>query len=554
MNNKLLILAKILLKSGGNSPGKNKKSRPQLLIIAIVALAFTPLVIGIVKFLSNAYESLLSIDQQGVMLSVGFTISAFIIFFFGIFYVLNTFYFSNDVESLLPLPLRPSEILGAKFIVTVIYEYLTELIFILPILIVYGMKSNASIIYWIYSGAIFLILPIIPLVLSSLIIMPVMRFTSIAKNKDRFRFVSSLVALALGLGINFGIQRFAVQTIDPGQLQNLFIQGNNSLVGTVSRLFPSSKFAVESLLNSSNLSGVINILLFLCLSLLAFVLFQYLGGLLYFKGVRGVSESSSKRKKLTKEELNRNTTKNSVLKTYTLKELRLLFRTPTYFLNCILMNFLYPLFLIFPFLAQSNGSESLGQLGKYMTDKSISGYILVIAFGAIVFMSSSNGITSTSISREGQYIYINKYLPVSFSDQIMAKVLSGVSMGIVGMFSLLIAAIVLFKIQIFMIFGVMLTGFAAILFTSFTGILIDLYNPKLNWDTEQKAVKQNLNVIFTLLICSAIGGLTVFAVFMLKLDFFQTLAGIIIIFGIIDLLLYYLLTTIGVTRFSKIEI
>jgi len=56
------------------------------------------MVIEIVKFLSLAYESLLNIGQQGVMLSLGLTVSAFVIFFFGIFYVLNTFYFSNDVE------------------------------------------------------------------------------------------------------------------------------------------------------------------------------------------------------------------------------------------------------------------------------------------------------------------------------------------------------------------------------------------------------------------------------------------------------------------------
>jgi ABC-2 type transport system permease protein len=554
MNNKLFILIKVLLKNGSNSPGKSKKkSRSPLLIIAILAVAFTPMVIQIVKFLADAYDSLLGIGQQGVMLSLGLTISAFVIFFFGIFYVLNTFYFSNDVESLLPLPLRPSDILGAKFIITAIFEYLTEFVFIVPILAVYGVKSNGNIIYWVYAALTFLILPIIPLVIASLIIMPIMRFTSFAKNKDRFRFVTSLLVIVLALGINFGIQKFAVQAVQPGQLQNLFIKGNNSLIGTVSKIFPSSKFATESLVNISNLTGLTNIFLFLILSIIAFIIFQYFGELLYFKGVMGVSESASRRRKLSKAELNRNTIKNSILKTYLLKELRLLFRTPSYFMNCVLMNFLYPLLLLFPFLAQSKGSSSLGQIGKLLLDKSIAGYVLVIAFGVIIFVSTSNGITSTSISREGQNLYINKYLPVSYMDQIIAKVLSGVSMGIAGMLALLIVAIILFKIQIFMIFGILLTGLVGILFTAFTGILIDLQNPKLNWDTEQKAVKQNMNMIFSMLICYAIAGLTIFGAIKFKLDFMQTLLGIIIIFGIFDIILYYLLSTMGVKRFSKIE-
>lgn len=553
MKNNLLTLTKVLLKNVSNSPGKQKKNRFQWVIIAILAVAFTPMVIGIITFLSMVYDALSSMSQQGIILSLGLTVSAFIIFFFGLFYVLNTFYFSNDVESLLPLPVRPSEILGAKFIITVIYEYLTELLFILPILVVYGAKSNSGFVYWVYSVLIFLILPVIPLALASLIIMPIMRFTSFAKNKDRFKFVGGLIALGLGLGINFVIQRFANQAIDPKQMQNMFTQGNNSLVGVFSKAFPSSKFAAEGLINSTNISGIANILLFVAISLTAFILFQYLGESLYFKGVMGVSESSSRRKKLSKEEFNKKTVKGSVIITYTLKELKLLFRTPIYFMNCILMNFLYPLFLIVPLLAQSKGVSSLGELGKYMTDKSLSGFILVIAFEVVIFVSSSNGITATSISREGQNIYVTKYLPVSYYDQIMAKVLSGVSMGIVGMLSMVIVAAILFKVQVLMIAGILLTGFTAILFTSFAGIFIDLYNPKLNWDNEQKAVKQNMNLLYNMALCVAIGGLTIFAAFKFKMNFVQTFVIIIILFGLLDTLLYYLLTTKGVERFNKIE-
>jgi len=135
----------------------------------------------------------------------------------------------------------------------------------------------------------------------------------------------------------------------------------------------------------------------------------------------------------------------------------------------------------------------------------------------------------------------------------MAKVLSGVSMGIVGMLSMVIVAAILFKVQVLMIAGILLTGFTAILFTSFAGIFIDLYNPKLNWDNEQKAVKQNMNLLYNMALCVAIGGLTIFAAFKFKMNFVQTFVIIIILFGLLDTLLYYLLTTKGVERFNKIE-
>ena len=64
-------------------------------------------------------------------------------------------------------------------------------------------------------------------------------------------------------------------------------------------------------MNSSKLVGVTNLLVFALLSFVAFVLFYYVGERIYFKGVMGVSEAAAKRKKLTKDELHRNTTKNS---------------------------------------------------------------------------------------------------------------------------------------------------------------------------------------------------------------------------------------------------
>ena len=56
------------------------------------------------------------------------------VFMFGIFYVMNVFYFSKDVENYLYLPVQAGgEILGAsKFLVSLIYEYFIILVFFLP--------------------------------------------------------------------------------------------------------------------------------------------------------------------------------------------------------------------------------------------------------------------------------------------------------------------------------------------------------------------------------------------------------------------------------------
>ena len=36
------------------------------------------------------------------------------------------------------------------------------------------------------------------------------------------------------------------------------------------------------------------------------------------------------------------------------------------------------------------------------------------------------------------------------------------------------------------------------------GLMLDIVNPKLNWDSEQKAVKQNMNVMYNALVMQAL--------------------------------------------------
>ena len=156
--------------------------------------------VGFGKFLSEAYDGLHAIGQEAVILGFGLSVVSIVIFFFGIFYAMGIFYFSMDVENLLPLPFKPWHIMGAKFTVVLIYEYLTEIIFFAPTLISYGIKSSGGILYYIYGVIIFLLLPIVPLVIASVINMIIMRFTNIAKNKDRFRLLGGIIAMCFGVG------------------------------------------------------------------------------------------------------------------------------------------------------------------------------------------------------------------------------------------------------------------------------------------------------------------------------------------------------------------
>ena len=158
--NKFLSLTKVLLVTGTTPFAQNKNKRIKgILLYAILAIAFIPIAISVGELTGVVYDALVKIDQEGTVLLLGYTIMSMIIMVFGVFYVLSVFYFSKDVENLLPLPLNPMEILGAKFLVTLIYEYLIETLFLLPVIISYGIKSGGGVVYYLYSLIIFLTIP-----------------------------------------------------------------------------------------------------------------------------------------------------------------------------------------------------------------------------------------------------------------------------------------------------------------------------------------------------------------------------------------------------------
>lgn len=550
---KLIILTKVLLKNGTGTEGKKKNKLMLLLIIGGLALAFAPLIVELVIFLSKGYDLLTTLNQEGILLSLGLTVSSLLIFFFGIFYTVNTFYFAEDIESLLPMPLKPWHIIGAKFITVTIYEYLTEAIIMLPLLIVFGVKSGASGLYYLYGAIIYALLPLIPLIIASVIVMIIMRFSNIAKNKDRFKLVGGIVAMFLAIGLNMGMQKFMGSVEDPMLLQKMLMEGNNSLIRMSSKLFPTTEFAAKTLVNSNNIAGLSNWLIFLGISAFFTLAFLYLAERLYFKGVIGVSESSAKRKVISSEEFDRSVVKRSAIGSYFLKELRILFRTPIYFMNCVLMNFLWPVFLLIPMITQPEIMNDLGQLKDFIRDGNSAGYILAGSFAFVLFITATNGVSSTSISREGETLFVNKYLPISYMDQIIAKVLSGVLMGVIGMATLVITAVFLLHPPTYLVLLILLTGILGIIFSAFTGMILDLYNPKLNWDNEQKAVKQNLNVIFNMLIGIVFAGLSLLVIFTLKLSLNMTVFLIIGIYGLLDIALYKFLSTQGVKIYYRLE-
>lgn len=518
----------------------------------IVMVAIAPTIWLYTQVLMQGYDVLAPLGQQGAILTLGLVLVSSVVFFFGIFYVISFFYFAADAQNMLALPLTGGQVLGARFSVLLCYEYLTELPFLLPPLLVYGIKSGASLTYWVFALAGLIVTPLLPLSLATLPTVIVMRFANLSRRKDLFKILGGLIVLVLAVGSQFIFQKAGPNAMDPAFLQSL-LTDQNGFIKQISRVFPSTLYLSLALIQAGTITGIHNLAIFKGISLLAVALAWLVGDKLYFQGLAGSREASARRSALSKAEYQRQTRGGSALLSYWMKEIRLLLRTPTYFMNSVVTNLLVPVLLAVPFLIQSRNQPGMMPWEQLMTIPGAQTIIVAAISGLIIFLAGSNAITATALSREGKEFYVSKYIPLSYERQIQAKLLSAYIFGLMGAILLIITAQILMPLDFAMVAILAVVGLTSIVPVIEAGLLLDILRPKLTWENEQQAFKQNLNVIFSMIFSVLLGG----AILYPTIRFIHTLwlaAGFMFVcFLLTAVILYYILMTWGVKRYRELE-
>ncbi len=564
---KLRVLTWTLLKCGMSSAmstGSGKKKRKINLSGAalwlLVVVCLIPMFAMLFQGGKAGYELLAPTGQEGLLLELACFVGGIMTFVFGLPYILTVFYMSGDIQTLLPLPLRASQIVGAKFLVVWVYELLTTAAILLPVFIGFGTAAGAGVPFWLITLAGILLLPVVPMAYAALVSMIFMRLGKVARNKSVLTTLGTILLLIAAMGV--GMLSSQMENMDAQNLLDLLMAGRNSLVGILSKLFPNLRFLVEALVGGA----AWNLLIYAAITAAFVVLLLLVATRLYFGGVLSMSETTSKRQKITAREEAKLVRSSGALSAYLRKEYRLLFRSPVYFLNCALMLFIWPLLFLVPMLIAliaelgSLGSlvEVMGTLGALMDEIQmtgqqaafIGGIVILVCYGLTVFLGSSNLICATAISREGGGCLFMKYIPMPYRQQVKAKLLSGLILGI-----LCTTGYLLIFFLIALAVGAPLPLPAVVLSVVVTVLLNggmnifqlwrDLCRPKLVWENEQQAVKQNLNATISMFLLWVIGlGLGALAVWLYTLTEmspYLLAAGGCVILAVLDLLLYRVL-------------
>lgn len=543
---KIFLIVKTTLKSGGGGLTAGKSSRSRIVLPIVLVFAFISFAGPMALLTSAIYDALISMGYNpGLILPLVFGATCAVIFIFGVIYVISVMYHAADIELLSYMPIRPHEILSAKFITLTIYEYAFEAFILLPVIFEYGVKSGGGIPYIIYSVILFLITPCIALSMASVLVIILMRFTSFGKNKQAFRFIISILVVLLAVGLNVFAQ-MSVKGMSQSQMAAAL--QSSSLSSTFNGIFPGIGFASGALAQSGSLEGLLNLILFVACSAAAFAVFLIVGQLLYAKGVSGVTEVAAKRKGV--QDLGRETASLSAFNAYVRKEIKLLFRSPTAFINCVLMTFIWPVLLLIGFI--SGGKGALSQLADVISHAD-SAVLIAILAGICAFISCAIPIASTAISREGKSLYFTKYIPMSMRSQLNAKVVPGMIFSALSVTMIIIIGIF---IGVNVITGIvsLIIGLVIMAAGSYIGLMLDIANPKLSWINEQQAIKQNMNVILHMLIGAVLGAVAILPPVILSMSAVITVLYNLAVFSVLLLILVRYTRTRGVKKLIDMNV
>lgn len=501
--NKLFKLTKVMLKTSFASTQVKVSKKPWLnyLFFGIFVLALLPS-FGLYYYgADNLIKLLQPLNQQAIVVNLVVAINTVLIFVMSLLFLPTIYFFSKDVELYLPLPIKPYEIISGKFLVALLMEYLILLFSYVPPMLAY-LVNDFSIFLLVGFILLFFLLPILPLILSSLVVIIGTHFLPFMKNKNFMTITLGALSLVFALAFSLGLQN-ASFVDDPNQLLELVLSGGNSLANLMFTYLPPVKFVADFIVNQNFLA----LLLFTIVVVLSYGLLLVVSNQIYFTTVTSIQESKTTTRKV---ELSR---QNKQLKSfaYFKKELLILFRTPAYLMNNVLGAFIIPFVMIVPlFLAdQSESTEILSFLKQLDLPISLTLPVgLLLGMALAIFNSGSNMIAATAVSRDKHQIDANLSMPFAYDQQLHVKAAVGSFMSLIVSYLILFIILIFSPNLWFLILSALIPCFIVTYVSNLLSVYIDALFPKLRWQNEQEAVKNNFNGVIALFgSWTVVGGL-----------------------------------------------
>ena len=400
--------------------------------------------------------------------------------------VFNTYsglYLSKDNDLLLSLPIKPSKILFVRMIGVYAMGLFYEAMVYIPTVVVYWFFADTRALGVVLPILMFFVIGFVIFVLSCLLGFFVALISSRMKGKT---FVSLLLSLLF-----FGLYYFFYFKASS------FISGLIANSADIALTIKTSFYPVY--LFGSAFSE--NIISFLVLSFVVAILVLLTVYVLSKTFIKVATMKVGSKKTVYKgQKLKAGGIENALLG----KEFRRFISSTAYMLNCgmaIIFLIIAVVFLIIKcdFIRSFIDSLTIG-LPAY------SGAEYAIACVLIGLVSGMNCISAPSVSLEGKNIWILRSLPVDPIKILNAKQKLHLITIIPATVLAAVSASVVLRADFIKCLLIILTPCQSVIITSAIGLIFDLRKPSLDWTNEAIPIKQNLSVLFSMLIVFALNA------------------------------------------------
>lgn len=474
-------LIKIYLKQTFSSFGNSKKASP----LWKNALFFICLTIFVAAALGSSFygiaQQFASAGMVEMVLVVGLIFSAFMTLMFTVFEQQAVFFRAKDFEMLSPLPIKPVQIVVAKFA----SSYLSCLFFStassLPVFVVYFCFAPISIVPIIYCIISLFLLPSFIMLIGNALGFLISLLTAKMKNKNMVTTIFSLV-LTIGLVVFISLS-------SSGSLTSLFTSGEIPL--WIKIVLPY----IWPLFESITVGTFLFFLMFLGICFAYLTLSVTLSTFAFNRSSLSDKSSSSKKISITYKP-------RPVFSTLLKKEFKTFFNMPIYCTNCFMGAIMTIVLALILSLTTQDVPSELAPM-----------FAVIFSMCAICCFGSALP-TYVTFNVDGPNIETTKSLPISFEKIALSKIIFSV---VLYLPFIVIANILFFSIsggEILTIIFSLLTQISALVAMVTVGLYINLKYPKVNWTTETQAVKQSISVFYGVMVAFAL-SLLPFAIIMI---------------------------------------
>ena len=537
-----------------------------LLVIALVlyfVIVAGGMFITVMNLLGNGLVNSGDIEKMPVVI----IFAAFcLVLFFGFVSAATNYYTGAGEEQFLAMPLKPVEIFSAKVGVTAITDASLGAVVVIVGSIIYGIKAGLVTKPLFYVGMLVTTCAIVSI--SLFLIYGLMILVLLICPKFRKRNILTGVATAL---IFVFVCCYSFLSSQMSMMLDMDAGAAAPLVQMIRIWADKLPFLM---IFAQAMSGKILPMLLMVAITLVFVF-----GIVpvfapgYIKTLNGFSDIKSKKisKAKAQDVINRNVKANSVFSTLFTRDLRTMFREPSFFANGPLLLIILPVIMLlsggisFLMASKDNLSAVLNELQKIFLQMSPEGmmrfkhYATLIIAAIAVFMGNCTNVASTSFSREGKALYDLKAMPiepdtivfVKFWHAFMYCLIAVVIIAIyfVGAVALLRMPLTSTEVITMLLEACVITLLVSLVLI-FTEMFIDTVNPKLQWENPTAAFKQNINAVVSSFISLGVVGLfIVLMIFLPKTNLGMLL--IALIFAVIAAPLGYFYFRYAVKRIAK---